>query len=267
MDLGLANRVCAVTGASGGIGLEVSRQLCAEGAKVVMISRNPEQLAAMAEVVRAEGGEVAVVVIDVTEDCAGDHIVASATQHFGKLDVLVNNAGVSKWRNLEDAPEEDFRMQFELSVMAPLNLMRAAIPPMVERGWGRVVNVSSTAGKRPSAQMPDYSVGKAAQLSLSKQFADRYAGDGVLVNAVCPGPTASDLWMEQGGLLDQSRAHGGQDLSREEAMEAVGSKRPIGRLATPEEIASAIVFLCSERASYVSGAARSVDVGTVPVII
>jgi NADP-dependent 3-hydroxy acid dehydrogenase YdfG len=96
MDLGLANRVCAVTGASGGIGLEVSRQLCAEGAKVVMISRNPEQLAAMAEVVRAEGGEAAVVVIDVTEDCAGDHIVASATQHFGKLDVLVNNAGVSK---------------------------------------------------------------------------------------------------------------------------------------------------------------------------
>ena len=215
----------------------------------------------------AEGGGAAVVGIDVTEDSAGDHIVASATQHFGKLDVLVNNAGVSKWRNLEDAPEEDFRMQFELSVMAPLNLMRAAIPPMVERGWGRVVNVSSTAGKRPSAQMPDYSVGKAAQLSLSKQFADRYAADGVLVNAVCPGPTASDLWMEPGGLLDQSRVHGGEEQSREEAMKTVGSKRPIGRLATPEEIASAIVFLCSERASYVSGAAWSVDGGTVPVII
>ena len=138
---------------------------------------------------------------------------------------------------------------------------------MVERGWGRVVNVSSTAGKRPSAQMPDYSVGKAAQLSLSKQFADRYAADGVLVNAVCPGPTASDLWMEPGGLLDQSRVHGGEEQSREEAMKTVGSKRPIGRLATPEEIASAIVFLCSERASYVSGAAWSVDGGTVPVII
>jgi len=131
MELGLSNRICAVTGASGGIGLEVTRQLCSEGAKVVMISRNPEQLAAMAEVVRAEGGDVAVLVLDVTEPFAGAQIVASSTQRFGKLDVLVNNAGVSKWRDLEDAPEEDFRMQFELSVMAPLNLMRAAIPPMV----------------------------------------------------------------------------------------------------------------------------------------
>lgn len=196
MDLGLKNRVCAVTGASGGIGLEVSRQLCLEGAKVMMISRNPEQLAAMSEVVRAEGGEVAVLVKDVTDDAAGDHIVAATTQQFGKLDVLINNAGLAKWRNLEDAPECDFREQFELSVMAPLNLMRAVIPGMVGRGWGRVVNVSSTAGKRPSAQMPDYSVGKAAQLSLSKQFADRYAADGVLVNAVSPAFIATPMTEE-----------------------------------------------------------------------
>ncbi|MCB0828743.1 MAG: SDR family oxidoreductase [Solirubrobacterales bacterium] len=266
MDLGLKGRVCAVTGASGGIGLEVTRQLCDEGARVLMISRDPEQLAAMAEVVRAEGGTVEVVVLDVTDDFAGDQVVAAAKQGFGQLDVLINNAGAARWRDLEDASEADYRFQFELSVMAPLNLMRAAIPDMARRGWGRVVNVSSTAGKRPSSQMPDYSVGKAAQLALSRQFADRYAGDGVLVNAVCPGPTASDLWMAPGGLLDQSRDEAGGE-SRDEALAAVGSKRPIGRLASPEEIASAIVFLSSERASYVSGAAWGVDGGTVPVII
>ena len=266
MDLGLKGRVCVVTGASGGIGLEVTRQLCDEGSKVVMVSRDPEQLAAMREVVRAEGGEVEVVVQDVTVDCAGQHIIASAKQSFGKVDVLVNNAGVAEWKPLEEASEDDFRFQFEMSVIAPLNLMRAAIPDMAEQGWGRVVNVSSTAGKRPSSMMPDYSVGKAAMLSLSRQFAERHAAEGVMVNAICPGPTASDLWMAEGGLLDQSKEAAGLD-SREEALRAAGEKRPIGRLATPEEIAAAFVFLCSERASYVSGAAWGVDGGTVPVII
>ncbi|MGA7434026.1 MAG: SDR family oxidoreductase [Solirubrobacterales bacterium] len=266
MNLGLENRVCAVTGASSGIGFEVTRQLCSEGAKVLMISRNPEQLAAMSEVVRAEGGDAGVLVIDITSDHAGDHVIAAAKQEFGKLDVLINNAGAAKWHDLEDTPEQDFRDQYELSVMAPLNLMRAAIPGMLERGWGRIVNVSSTAGKRPSSQMPDYSVGKAAMLSLSRLFADRYASKGVLVNAVCPGPTASELWLEPGGLLDQSKESAGHD-TREAARDAVGDKRPIGRLATPEEIASAITFLSSDRASFVAGAAWGVDGGTVPVII
>ncbi len=151
-------------------------------------------------------------------------------------------------------------------MMAPLRAMRAAIPLMAERGWGRVVNVCSTAGKRPSAAMAEYSVAKAAELSLSRLFADRYAKTGVLVNAVAPGPVEAEMWMEPGGLLDQSRDLSGAD-SREDALAEAGSKRPIGRLAQPEEIAATIVFLCSERASYVAGAAWSVDGGTVQVII
>ena len=265
MNLGLRNRVCAVTGASSGIGFEVTRQLCAEGAKVLMISRNPEQLAAMSEVVRAEGGTAGVLVMDITEHHSGEHVLAAARQEFGQLDVLVNNAGMARRRALDDTPEEAFREQLELSVMAPLNLMRAAIPEMLNRGWGRVVNVSSSAGKRPSEMMPDYSVGKAAMLSLSRIFAERYAADGILVNAVCPGPTASEQWMEPGGLLDQARQASGGD-SREEAERGVGSKRPIGRMATPEEIASVITFLCSDRASFVAGSAWGVDGGTVPSI-
>jgi len=137
---------------------------------------------------------------------------------------------------------------------------------MAGRGWGRIVNVCSTAGKRPSAAMPEYSVAKAAELSLSRLFADRYAKSGVLVNAICPGPVESEMWMEPGGLLDQSQQMSGDD-SREQALASAGAKRPIGRLAQSTEIAGAIVFLCSERASYVSGAAWSVDGGTVQVII
>jgi 3-oxoacyl-[acyl-carrier protein] reductase len=114
--------------------------------------------------------------------------------------------------------------------------------------------------------MPEYSVAKAAQLSLSRLYADRYAAQGVLVNAICPGPTKSDLWMAEGGLLDQSRQLGGHD-SREQALNAAGGKRPIGRLAEVDEIAGAVTFLCSQAASYVSGAAWSVDGGTVQVII
>lgn len=270
MELGLTGRGCVVTGASRGIGRETARQLCEEGAGVVLVGRDEERLAAAAEEALragiAAGGGVATLALDVTDEDAGERMLAAATESFGALDVLVNNAGAAQWRDIDDVPDEDWLAQYELNVMAPLRAMRAAAPAMAERGWGRIVNVCSTAGKRPSAAMPEYSVAKAAELSLSRLYADRYAKQGVLVNAICPGPVEAELWMEPGGLLDQSRRMSGAS-SREEALQTAGSRRPIGRLAEVGEIASAIVFLCSERASYVSGAAWSVDGGTVQVII
>jgi 3-oxoacyl-[acyl-carrier protein] reductase len=270
MDLGLAGRTCVVTGASRGIGREAARMLCTEGANVLLVARDEERLTeATDEASRAgadNGGRAQHLSLDVTDDSAGDHMLAAAEQDFGPPDVLVNNAGSARWRDLDDVPEEDWRAAYELNVIAPLRAMRAMIPGMEERGWGRVVNVCSTAGKRPSAAMPEYSVAKAAELSLSRLFADRHAENGVLVNAVCPGPVEAELWMEPGGLLDQSVDLSGAG-SREEALAEAGAKRPIGRLAEVGEIAAAIVFLCSERASYVSGAAWSVDGGTVQVII
>jgi 3-oxoacyl-[acyl-carrier protein] reductase len=270
MDLGLRGRACVVTGASSGIGRAVALQLCAEGANVVLVARGEERLAAATEeAVRAAepaGGAAGYLSLDVTAEDAGERMLTAAEERFGALDVLVNNAGGAQWRDLDDVPDEDWRAQYELNVMAPLRAMRTAIPPMVERGWGRVVNVCSTAGKRPSASMAEYSVAKAAELSLSRLFADRYAKTGVLVNAVAPGPVEAEMWMEPGGLLDQSMELSGA-ASREEALAEAGSKRPIGRLAQAEEIAATIVFLCSERASYVAGAAWSVDGGTVQVII
>jgi len=270
MNLGLRGRACVVTGASRGIGRETARLLCAEGANVLLVARDEGRLSeAVGEAIAAcadTGGRAETLSLDVTAEDAGARMLAAAVERFGVLDVLVNNAGTAQWRDLDEVPDEDWRAQHELNVMAPLRAMRAAIPAMVERGWGRVVNVCSTAGKRPSAAMPEYSVAKAAELSLSRLFADRYAKSGVLVNAICPGPVESEMWMEPGGLLDQSQAMSGAP-SREQALAEAGSKRPIGRLAQAEEIAAAIVFLCSDRASYVSGAAWSVDGGTVQVII
>lgn len=269
MDLGLAGRGCVITGASRGIGLETAKLLVAEGASVLLVARSADRLAEAAEACRefaAGDAAVAQLAIDVTGDDAAQQIVETATSEFETLDVLVNNAGSAVWRDLDDVPEADWYSAWELNVMAPMRIMRAAIPAMAERGWGRVVNVSSTAGKRPSQQIGEYSVAKAAQLSLSRLYADRYVKQGVLVNAVCPGVTASEMWMEPGGLLDQAKELQGAD-SREQARENIASSRPIGRLAESEEIAAAVAFLCSERASYVAGSAWSVDGGTVQVII
>lgn len=270
MDLGLAGRACAVTGASSGIGREVALRLCAEGARVLLIARGEDRLNAAtleSEHAGAEsGGEAAALPLDVTRPDAGEQILEEASARFGGLDVLVNNAGTAVWRDLDDVADADWQAAWDLNVMAPMRAMRAAIPPMAERGWGRVVNVSSTAGKRPSTFMAEYSVAKAAELSLSRLFADRHAGQGVLVNAVCPGPAKTELWMDAGGLLDQSADLSGA-ASREDALRTAGAKRPIGRLAETGEIAATIVFLCSEQASYVAGAAWSVDGGTVQGII
>jgi 3-oxoacyl-[acyl-carrier protein] reductase len=266
MDLGLAGRVCVVTGASRGIGWDVAERLCAEGASVLLVARGESELEEAARAASARGGRAEFLATDVTSADAAARIQGAAEECFGPVDVLVNNAGTARWRRLEDVPDEDWQAAWEVNVMAPMRLMRAIVPRMAERGWGRIVNVSSTAGKRPSALMPEYSVAKAAQLSLSRLFADLHASEGVLVNAVCPGPTKSEMWMAEGGLLDQSRAASGA-ASRAEALADAGAKRPIGRLAEPAEIGAVIAFLCSEHASYVAGAAWGVDGGTVQVII
>jgi NAD(P)-dependent dehydrogenase (short-subunit alcohol dehydrogenase family) len=144
--------------------------------------------------------------------------------------------------------------------MSFVRTIRAALPGMRERGRGVIVNVSSTAGKRPSTGMPNYSVTKAAVLSLSRLVADVYAKDGIRCNAVTPGPTATEAWLGEGGLAEQQG-------ERDAVLAKVAAGRPLGRLAEPQEIAAVIAFLCSERASYVTGAAWSADGGTVPIIV
>jgi 3-oxoacyl-[acyl-carrier protein] reductase len=248
MDLGLNGKACIVTGASRGIGAAVARMLAEEGANVLTVSRGGADLE-----------------LDLTEPDAAKQVMLECERRLGGVDVLVNNAGTSHAKALDELTDEDWRGQWELHVMVPMRLMREAAPRMARRGGGRVVNVSSSSGKRPSLTNAAYSVTKAAELSLSRVFADAWARRGVLVNAVTPGPVKTSLWLAEGGLADQVASN--QGISREEALEAAREKIPLGRFGTDQEIAAAIVFLCSARAANVTGAAWSVDGGTVPVII
>jgi 3-oxoacyl-[acyl-carrier protein] reductase len=251
VDLGLRDRLCVITGSTGGIGLATARLLVDEGARVVTCGRSD-----------APGvGEALHVRADLSQPGEAERIVADA----GPLDVLVNNVGYAEQRDFLELEDEQWDEAWQLNVMSYVRAIRAAVPRMRERGGGVIVNVSSTAGKRPSTGMPDYSVTKAAVLSLSRLVADLYAGDGIRCNAVTPGPTATEAWLGDGGLADQQAARSGK--SREDVLEAVGKGRPLGRLAQPEEIAGVVAFLCSDRASYVTGAAWSADGGTVPIIV
>ena len=249
MDLALGGKRCLVTGSTGGIGLEVVRQLTGEGARVVSCGRRD-----------APGvGEEAHVVSDLSHAGGPEWVVAQAADALGGLDVLVNNVGIARHARFEDVPDDEWDAYWQLNVMSYVRAIRAALSHLRE-GSGAIVNVSSTAGKRPSTGMPHYSVTKAAVLSLSRLVADLYAKDGIRCNAVTPGPTETDAWLGDGGLADQQG-------DRDEVLAKVGAGRPLGRLARPEEIASVIVFLCSDRASYVTGAAWSADGGTVPIIV
>lgn len=274
MDLGLAGRPCIVTGASRGIGRATARMLAAEGGRVLLAARGEDALREAAEECAAaaagagrEDPHAAAdhLTLDVTDPDAGERLVDRCEERLGPPWAVVACAGTSRVRPLDELTDDDFAEQWELNVMASLRLMRAAAPGMAERGGGRIVNVASSSGKRPSLTNVAYTVGKAAQLALSRAYADAYAGRGVLVNAVAPGPVETGLWMEEGGLLDQSAEAKG--TSREEALEAARAKIPLGRLGSEAEIAAVVAFLCSEAAGNVAGAAWSVDGGSVPVII
>jgi 3-oxoacyl-[acyl-carrier protein] reductase len=247
VDLGLSGKRCVVTGSTSGIGAEVIRLLRAEGARTVSSGRS------------ADGPGELHVSVDLSARGGPERLVAEAVDHLGGLDVLVNNVGGTGIRKLAELTDDDWQASFELNLMSAVRATRAALPHLRD-GGGAIVNVSSTAAKRPSTGMPDYSVMKAALLSFSRLVADLHAGDGIRCNAVTPGPTATSAWLGEGGLAEQQG-------DRDEVLAKVGAGRPLGRLAEPEEIASVVVFLASDRASYVTGSAWSADGGTVPIII
>jgi NAD(P)-dependent dehydrogenase (short-subunit alcohol dehydrogenase family) len=243
MNLGLEGRVCVVTGGTRGIGAATARMLAQEGARVLTVARSGADLE-----------------LDVTASEAAERVLDACPETPW---ALVNNAGTSRARPLEELSDADWQEQWDLHVMAPMRLMRALAPRMASAGGGRIVNVGSSAGRRPSGRLDAcYSVTKAAQLSLSRVFADAFAGEGVLVNAVAPGAVEGELWTSDGGLADQLAAQSG--TTREEVLESTRQSPPIGRMGTDEEVAAVIAFLCSELASNVAGATWAVDGGTVP---
>ena len=245
MDLGLDGKTCVITGATRGIGAATARMLAQEGARVLSVAR--------------EGADVD---LDVTAPDAGERLLERCDRAPW---ALVNNAGTSSVRSLDELTDAEWQAQWDLHVMAPMRLMRALAPAMAAGGGGRIVNVSSSSGKRPSLTNAAYSVTKAAMLSLSRVFADTFAAEGVLVNSIAPGPVETELWTGKGGLADQIAKRTGS--TREEVLASTRSKPPLGRMGDEEEIAAVIAFLCSEQASNVTGAAWSVDGGSVPTIV
>jgi 3-oxoacyl-[acyl-carrier protein] reductase len=246
VNLGLDGRICVVTGATRGIGAATARMLSQEGARVLSVARRGADLE-----------------LDVTARDAAERVLDACPSAPW---ALVNAAGTARARPLEELTEGDWQQQWELHVMGPMRLMRALAPAMAEAGGGRVVNVASSSGKRPSGRLDaSYSVTKAAQLSLSRVFADAWASRGVLVNAVAPGPIEGEAWTGDGGLADQLAKRSGR--TREKVLESTGAGLPRGRMGTDDEVAAAIVFLCSQQASNVVGAAWSVDGGAIPTIL
>jgi NAD(P)-dependent dehydrogenase (short-subunit alcohol dehydrogenase family) len=262
MDLDLDGRVAVVTGASKGIGLAVTRTLLQEGASVVAISRSrtPD--------LDALGGSLLHVPADLMDPDAPAEALARAVETFGGVDVLVNNAGgpppgvkLPRFGFLE-LSDRDWRDMFEFNLYSVVRACRAAIPLMVERGGGAIVNVSSCLARQPSSINVDYTAAKAALMSLTKSLSEEFAPQGVRVNGVCPGPTRTAWWTDEGGAADIIAAQAGTD--RESVMATVAPETmqiTSGRLVDPQEIADAVVLLASPRSASTIGAEIVVDGG------
>ncbi len=259
MELGLQDRAAIVTGASRGIGRQVALQLAAEGCHVLLCARDPDALAAVAAEIRGKGGAAEPFPLDITEATAADAIVAECRRAFGRVDVLVNNAGYATAKAIGSLTADDWQAALELNFLAAARLSVACAPLMQAARWGRMVHVASVSGREPDPLFAPYSAAKAALLNLSTALSQAYAADGVHSSCVVPGVTVTEL-VEANALASAMR--GG--TTTEDVMARMLAKQgvAIGRFGRPEEVAAAVVFLASEAASWITGATLEVDGGT-----
>jgi NAD(P)-dependent dehydrogenase (short-subunit alcohol dehydrogenase family) len=264
MRIDLAGRTALVTGSTGGIGYAIAQGLAAAGAHVILNGRKEESVAAarrrlLAALPRAQ-------VDGVVADLAGAAGARTLLDAAPSVDILVNNAGIYGPEDFFDAEDDAWEAYWQTNVMSGVRLSRALLPAMVERGWGRVVFISSESARNIPADMIHYGVSKTAELALSRGLAKRVAGSGVTVNAVLPGPTLSD---GMAAMLKDEVAHSGQTLA-EVARTFVMANRPssiIQRAASVEEVANMVVYICSAQASATTGAAIRVDGGVIDDIV
>jgi 3-oxoacyl-[acyl-carrier protein] reductase len=252
MKLGLEDKVAIITGGSEGIGKASAARLAGEGAKVVIAARRADVLARAAEELSRAGGTVHGVVADVTQKADVERLVAEAMARFGRIDIVVNNAGTSNAFAFEAASDELWQADLDLKLHAAVRMIRAALPALKQRG-GRIINITTPAGKQPPARSLPTSVSRAAGIALTKALSRDLAAYHILVNTVCVGMIKS---------AQQERMGAASGRSVEEHYRELGKAVPLGRVGEAEEVANVVAFLASEAASYVTGASINVDGGS-----
>ena len=259
MDLGIKDRVAVVAASSRGLGKAVAEALAAEGAKLALCARNEKTLAATAESIRRRWGtDVLDRALDVTEPEAVKKFVAATIERFGRVDIGVANAGGPPSKVFADTTLEDWRSAFDLNFMSTLYLVRELLPHMRKQKWGRIVAITSITVKQPTEGLILSNAIRAGVAGLMKSLANEYAADNILFNNVCPGFTATDRLNDVAST--QAAAQG---VPREEIVGRWTRNIPLGRLGRPDEFASVVAFLCSERAGYVTGTSTAIDGGAV----
>jgi 3-oxoacyl-[acyl-carrier protein] reductase len=257
MDMGIRDRVALVTAASKGLGKAAAQGLAREGAKLSICARGEEALNSTAEEIRkASGVEVLAMVADVSRPDDVSRVVQQTMERFGRIDILVTNAGGPPATSFLSGTAEQFQQAIDVNLMSTLRLCKEVVPHMQRQGWGRIVNIVSLAGKQILPGLILSNTSRPAVLGLAKAMSIELAREGILVNSVCPGYTLTDRVRRQ-------TAERAQQTGRSEAelLEGTASNIPMGRLGVPEELANVIVFLASERASFVTGVAIQVDGG------
>jgi 3-oxoacyl-[acyl-carrier protein] reductase len=259
MDLGLKGKVALVTAASKGMGRACALGLAAEGARVMMCARSKGDLMAAADEVRAKtGAEVQAEVADVTRAADVKALVARTAQAFGAIDVLVANCGGPPRGGLFEMTDEQWHGAFDVSVLSVVRLIREVVPSMRERRWGRVLTIQSVSVKQPVEGLLLSNAVRPGVAGLVKTLAPELGKDNITINVVCPGRIMTDRFL--GGA-------GPAGLPVDEYVQKSSAEIPLRRIGTPEEFANVIVFLASERASYVTGVALQVDGGLVRGIL
>jgi len=265
MDLGLTNKVAIVTGGSIGIGKAAAHRMAQEGARVVIVARQPDVLNAAAdEIQAATRGVVFPIQGDVMEAAATDRIVKATLDRFGRIDILVNNAGTSMAKPFEAVSDGDWEADFNLKVWAAVRLVRAVIPEMRKVGGGRIINVTAIIGRTPGPRTMPTSIARAAGIALTKALSKDLAQDNILVNTVCIGFIKSG--QHERRYASQQSGHPNVTLEAYYDREAKARGVPLGRVGESHEAGDVIAFLASERASYLTGIAINIDGGTSAVV-
>jgi 3-oxoacyl-[acyl-carrier protein] reductase len=260
MDLQIRGKVALVAGASAGIGYAAAEGLAREGARVVVASRDADRIQQAAERIRkATGGEAHPVVLDVTEPDAGEKLVAAAEETYGPAAILIGNAGGPKGGYFDTLTPEDFDHAVRLTFLSAVNLTRAVLPAMRRAAWGRIVHISSATILEPNPDLFLSSAVRPAVAGFAKSLAKEVAPQGITVNLIAPGYIATER------LADRRAAHRG--ITPEGAMKSMEATVPMGRIGTPRELSDAVCFLCSERASYITGITLRVDGGKVAFLL